>query len=115
MIDFFMGMGFSVIITVILFLAYLANNKRSRAQEYAQDRFLHTDSLWYRTSEKEQLEFEYQGHTVLLYVKQSVFENTDRNCKLHQVFINNKLCGTLIKIRDSYQNYYWCICSERIY
>ena len=88
------------------FIVYYAKSKRIKAQDDAVEKFIHSDSLWYRSSKQEQIEFQYKDHDISLWVEQLVFEGTERNCKMHRVHINDNCCAVIMKIRDTHQGYY---------
>ena len=116
MYNFWMGLftGFCITGLSALFisLACAVNSKTAKAQAFASDQFYYTDSLWFRSSAKEQIKFSYEGFPVSLWVEQLVYEGTARNCKMHRVHINDNCCAIVMKIRDTTQSYYCAYIQE---
>ena len=106
MYNFIAGLLTASLIVFFGFIIYYANSKRIKAQDSAFGKFFYSDSLWYKSSKREQLEFQYKDHNVSLWVEQIVLEGTERNCKMHRIHINNNYCAVIMKIKDTQQSYF---------
>ena len=103
---FWLGVITALVVSGCTMLITTVSSKKFKCQEANSQRSYYTGGLFFRTSKKDPLIFNYKGHDVSIWVERR--RGDWINCDVVQdiISINDKECARTIRISDGCEYYY---------